>query len=385
MIVAVRGELFSLKTGFTFADSAKVLFGACQHGSEIFVILAAESLGSENDLMLGIDQGLGVVTLDDAVRTGHLHRFIIDDIALDFPAIAAAFGLLLLQEAVQAFDLQLEAPLAFLLPLPFDLWLLVRLHMLGHDALYFFLQFVAFVFEFVERAAPLLGDIGGEFHPIQAEVSACEQTQSFAHEQHVAEEDLDLALHRGDELSKGAVIRGIAIRQGNEKDVLLAGAFDLAGTDHPFGVGQQNDLEQDLGMDGGCAGVVVVVACVKHRQIDMFLHQLADGVFQRTWHKLVLQGNWEHDQLIFIAGFEFRHRFLYLIEPSSFVLDSPTFSTVSTVGVTRLGWDEIKPFCRNQPQARNMLKKRVAYPKSGARIVRWLIYVRKDLWEIYLP
>jgi hypothetical protein len=56
-------------------------------------------------------------------------------------------------------------------------------------------------------------------------------------------------------------------------------------------------------------------------------------VLQGARDKLVLQGNRKHDQLIFIAWFEFRHRFLYLIEPYSFALDSPTFSTVSTAGV----------------------------------------------------
>ena len=71
----------------------------------------------------------------------------------------------------------------------------------------------------------------------------------------------------------------------------------------------------------------------------MLFHHPADRVLQRTRDKLVLQGNRQHDQLIFIAAFEFCHGFLFRLEPCSIVLDSPTFSTVSTAGVTG-GWGE---------------------------------------------
>ena len=171
----------------------------------------------------------------------------------------------------------------------------------------FFLQLIALVLELVERAAPFFGDIGRELDPIQTEVRAVEQSQFFAHQQDVAEEGLDLALHRRDKGSDRAVVRGMAIGEGNEDDVFLAGAFNLSGADHAPGVGKQNDLEQDFGMDGSCTGFVVVVACIKDGQINMLVHQFADGVLQCTWDKLVLQGNGEHDQLIFVEWFEFCH------------------------------------------------------------------------------
>ena len=76
------------------------------------------------------------------------------------------------------------------------------------------------------------------------------------------------------------MVWGVAVGEGNEDDVFLTGAFDLSRTDHPAtvgdhapGVGKQNDLEQDLGMDGGCAVLVVVVTRIKDGQIEMFLHQ----------------------------------------------------------------------------------------------------------------
>ena len=103
------------------------------------------------------------------------------------------------------------------------------------------------------------------------------------------------------------MVRGVAVGEGNEEDIFLAGAFDLARTDHAPGVGKQYDFEQDLGMDGSSTGLIVVVARIKDGQVEMLLHQFADGVLQGTRDKLVLQGNWQHDQLIFIAWFVFCH------------------------------------------------------------------------------
>ena len=71
-------------------------------------------------------------------------------------------------------------------------------------------------------------------------------------------------------------------------------------------------------MDGGRAGLIVVVARIEHRQVHMLVHQFTDGMFQRAGHKLVWQRNREHDHLIFIAGFEFCHRVLWLIKPYGF-------------------------------------------------------------------
>jgi hypothetical protein len=70
---------------------------------------------------------------------------------------------------------------------------------------------------------------------------------------------------------------------------------------------------------------------------------------------LVLQGDRQHDQLIFVEWFEFCHRVLYLIEPCGFALDSPTFSTVSTARVTG-GWEEKGPETGNFHSSEKSLK-----------------------------
>ena len=85
------------------------------------MILTGESLRRENDLMLGIDQRLRVVALNDPVRRRHLDRFIIHRIALDLLAIAAKLGFAILEKFIEPLDLQLEAAFALLLTFDLDL------------------------------------------------------------------------------------------------------------------------------------------------------------------------------------------------------------------------------------------------------------------------
>ena len=53
--------------------------------------------------------------------------------------------------------------------------------------------------------------------------------------------------------------------RGNEDDVFMTGAFDLSGTDHAFGVSQQDDFQQYFGMDRCRTNHIVVVALIKYR------------------------------------------------------------------------------------------------------------------------
>ena len=105
MVVAVGGELFAFEIVGAFADGLHVLPGCIQHRLEIVVVLAGEGFGGQNDLMFGIDQRLGVVSLHDAVGGGHLDRFVVHGVALDFPAVAAALGLIRFEKPAQALDL----------------------------------------------------------------------------------------------------------------------------------------------------------------------------------------------------------------------------------------------------------------------------------------
>ena len=230
--------------------------------------------------MLGIDQRLCVVALNDAVRRRHLDRFIIHRIALDLLAVTAYLRFALLEKFIQPLDLDLEASFALLLTFDLDLRMCISLRMFFHHALEFLLQLITLVFEFIERAAPFFGDIRREFHAIERKVRAAQQIQFIAYRENITEDGRDLFLHGRHKGGNRAVIRSIPIRERNEEDVFMAGAFDLARTDHALGVGQQDNLQQDLGMDGCRTGHIVFVAFIEDRQIDVLVHQSVDGVFQ---------------------------------------------------------------------------------------------------------
>jgi len=96
VVVGIGGELLALKEGRFFANGKHVLFGVIEHGFEVLVILGGECLGSQNDLMLAIDQGLCIVALDDAMGGGHLDRLVVYGVALDLLTVAAEFGFAIL-------------------------------------------------------------------------------------------------------------------------------------------------------------------------------------------------------------------------------------------------------------------------------------------------
>jgi len=244
------------------------------------VILGGESFGGEDDLMFGIDQCLGVVALDHAVGGGHFHGLVVNGIALDLFALAAGLGFLVFEELVQAFDLKLKPSFPFLLMFQFQLRLLIRLNMFCQHPLEFVLQLITLVFEFIESAAPLFGNIGGQFDAIQAEKGTAQQAEFIADEENVAENALDFVLHRRNKTGDGTVIGEVAGAKRHEGGIFAAGAFHLSGTDQASGIGKQNDLEQDLGVDGMGTGSIIFVSAIEQREIDMIFHQFVDGMFQ---------------------------------------------------------------------------------------------------------
>src|SRR5512133_4240827 len=97
--------------------------------------------------------------------------------------------------------------------------------------LQFRLQFVSLLLQFLERSAPFLGCIGRQLHPIQTEVCASQQIHLIAHQQNIAEQTLDLCLHRRDKMSQGTVIRTTVTAECHEENVLTASSLDLPRTE----------------------------------------------------------------------------------------------------------------------------------------------------------
>ena len=88
-----------------------------------------------------------------------------------------------------------------------------------------------------------------ELHPVQAEMDATQQIKLSAYQQNIAEDTLNLLLHRRHKIGNGAVIRTIAAAERHEEDVFATYPFDLSQTDHPPGISEQDHFEQNPGVD----------------------------------------------------------------------------------------------------------------------------------------
>lgn len=191
------------------------------------MVLCAENLGVQDDLMHVIDKGLGVVALNDAMRRRHFGGLVVSEIALDLIGAFADLGFVHFQEGIEAFDLASQA-----IPLALAMLFLGRCGILTDvlsDLVFeLLLEFVAFVLEFLKGTTPLLGSIGGEFETIETEVGTAQKVQILTDEENVAEDGFDLVLQGGDKMGDGAVIGVEAAAEGDKEDVLAAGTFDLA-------------------------------------------------------------------------------------------------------------------------------------------------------------
>ncbi len=100
---------------------------------------------------------------------------------------------------------------------------------------------------------------------------------------------------------------GVSAGQRHEGDVFQAGAFHLAGTEHSPGIGEQDDVEQEFGVDGARAGLVVVGARVERREVNVLFDHVVDGVLQAAGDELGFERDGQHGHLVVVAGFVFGH------------------------------------------------------------------------------
>src|SRR5262249_40370216 len=103
MIVAMGTQALACKLVLSQPDGLHVRFGSIQHRRHVPIVLpVAERLRMHDDLMLGIDQRLAVVTLNDAMSGVHLRRLVIGDVTLQLLALLPALGLVRGQEGFNA-------------------------------------------------------------------------------------------------------------------------------------------------------------------------------------------------------------------------------------------------------------------------------------------
>jgi len=123
-----------------------------------------------------------------------------------------------------------------------------------------------------------------------------ERQQALATDQALAiEQGQHLGKYRGygfarttDEVCEGGEVRlGIA-GQGNEQHVVAARPLDRTRTHHALRVRQQHGLEQHRRCMGRRAGLIIAVARIECRQIQL-IDQMVHGMGKRSRHQLRLQ------------------------------------------------------------------------------------------------
>jgi hypothetical protein len=109
VIVGVGGEDFASKVPLVVSQTLKILQSPLQHGRSMGLILPpAEGFGVDDYLVLGIDEGLAVVALDDAMGRPHFSRVVIRDVAADLLFCGPILCLILLESLLQALGLLLQ-------------------------------------------------------------------------------------------------------------------------------------------------------------------------------------------------------------------------------------------------------------------------------------
>ena len=116
--------------------------------------------------------------------------------------------------------------------------------------------------------------------------------------------------------------------QGLEQNIGLAAPLDLAAGGNAFGVGEQNDLQQDGRIVGQAACSVISTARVKYRQIQLVFNQVMNGVLERAWLELLLVVDHHHAVLAVVVGLEAWHATLLVGLPKCYQIRG--FSTAST-------------------------------------------------------
>ena len=77
--------------------------------------------------------------------------------------------------------------------------------------------------------------------------------------------------------------------QGDEGDVLAAGALDVAAADDALGIGEQDNLQEHRGWIGGGTGCIVAETGIETGQIELVIDQVVHGMFEGAGQKLSLQ------------------------------------------------------------------------------------------------
>jgi len=207
----------------------------------------AEGLGMDDDLMLTVNGGHAVVTLDYPVRGLHLGGVVVCDVAL--PGLAGLTGLVVVMGQPLPDLLGALAQCGHILLFPgrtILVGLLPVMFAVGSDDMRDgCLKLDRLLLEIGPGAAPLLASVAGYLAAVDGEHLLADQPQVIANQEHVTEQMDDLLVHGGDEIGDGSEMGPGVGGQGHEDDVLPAGLLDLPAGDDASRIGIEDDLQED--------------------------------------------------------------------------------------------------------------------------------------------
>jgi len=98
--------------------------------------------------------------------------------------------------------------------------------------------------------------------------------------------------------------------QGHELHILPTGPFDPATADDPASIGEQDDLQQNLGGIGTGTRRVIGVMRIEGREVDLVLQQVVQGMLERARQNLLLEAQRHKGVLAEVRGLVAGHPIL---------------------------------------------------------------------------
>jgi hypothetical protein len=136
------------------------------------------------------------------------------------------------------------------------------------------------------RAALGLAGIRGQLDAVDGKHLAADEALPVAQVEHLAEQTGDVVGQPRDEGGNGSEMRRRISREGDERDVLAAGALNAARTDDALAVGEQYDLEQHPRRVGRRTDKVVAVAGVEAGEVEPRVDKVMQRVLESAGQQL---------------------------------------------------------------------------------------------------
>lgn len=155
-----------------------------------------------------------------------------------------------------------------------------------------------------------LAGVGRQLDAVDGEHLAPDESLPVADHQDLGKELGHRVAQAGDERGQRREVRLAVARDGDEQDILAARRLHLAAADDATAVGQQYDLDERGGIEGGGAFEVVLVTGMEVREVELVIDQVAKRVFKTAGEHLPVEIDGQKLQSFvnrFIAR-HFRHR-----------------------------------------------------------------------------